>query len=221
MSLYCFNSILHDINLETNKPSRWFYTFKPSTKMDQFYELETVTEMLQSGKLLLYPTDTIWGIGCDATNSDSIERIGDLKRRHESKSYVILVSNIDMLNEYVQSIHPRLETLLMHHNRPLTIIYNNPVGLPKEVMADDGSAAIRVVKDAFCQAMIEKFKKPIVSTSANVSGEPYPSDFGKISSEIIGGVDYVVKHRRKDRTVAEPSVIARMAENEELEIIRG
>jgi len=189
--------------------------------MEQFYELETVTDILNSGKLLLYPTDTIWGIGCDATNSDSILKIGNLKRRLESKSFVILVSDLDMLKEYVKDIHPRLETLLMHHARPLTIIYSSPVGLPKEVQADDGSVAVRIVKDAFCRAMIKAFNKPIVSTSANVSGEPFPSDFGKISSEIIGGVDYVVKHRRKDRTVAEPSVIARLAENSELEIIRG
>lgn len=184
-------------------------------------DISEIARLLEGGSIICYPTDTIWGIGCDATNVDAIARVTALKGRTPEKGYVLLVSDIEMLKRYVPKIHPRLETLLSFHQRPLTVVYErNIVGLPAVVKAPDGSVAIRVARDEFCQELIAKFGKPVVSTSANKSGEPYPPTFGGISSEILGGVDYVVKYRQDDKEPGEPSSIAKLDRHQELEFIR-
>lgn len=184
-------------------------------------DISEIARLLEGGSIICYPTDTIWGIGCDATNVDAIARVTALKGRTPEKGYVLLVSDIEMLKRYVPKIHPRLETLLSFHQRPLTVVYErNIVGLPAVVKAPDGSVAIRVARDEFCQELIAKFGKPILSTSANKSGEPYPPTFGGISSEILGGVDYVVKYRQDDKEPGEPSSIAKLDRHQELEFIR-
>lgn len=184
-------------------------------------DISEIVRLLEGGNIICYPTDTIWGIGCDATNEAAIEKVSALKGRAPDKGYVLLVSDIDMLKRYVTKIHPRLETLLSFHVRPLTVVYErNITGLPASVKAPDGSVAIRVAGDEFCQELIRAFGKPLVSTSANKSGEPFPPTFGGISSEILGGVDYVVKHRQDDKEPGEPSSIAKLDRHQELEFIR-
>lgn len=188
--------------------------------MVNHYDLEPILACLENGGTILLPTDTIWGIACDATNADAVEKVHELKQQERNQPFVLLVSSIEMLKDYVHHIHPRIETLLLFHQRPLTIIYENAKNLPTNAYADDGSVAIRIPHDPFCQALIESFGKPIVATSANISGDPLPSHFGEISSAVIIGVDYVVKYRTMDKDMNEPSVIAKLDENEELVFFR-
>ena len=183
-------------------------------------DISEIASLLKKGKIICYPTDTIWGLGCDALHEPSVERISALKGRVPDKGYVLLVANIEMLKRFVPKMPPRLETLLSHHQRPLTMIYSETEGLPDWVKAPDGSAAIRVATDEFCRELIEAFDGPIVSTSANKSGEPYPPTFGGISSEILVGVDYVVKYRQDDKEPGEPSSIALLDRYQELEFLR-
>lgn len=183
-------------------------------------DISEIAALLKKGSIICYPTDTIWGIGCDALHQPSVERISALKGRTPEKGYVLLVSNVAMLKRFVPKLSPRLETLLAHHQRPLTMIYAHSTGLPDWVKAPDGSVAIRVATDEFCQELIETFGSPIVSTSANKHGEPFPPTFGAISSEILAGVDYVVKYRQDDKEPGEPSSIAFLDRYQELEFLR-
>jgi L-threonylcarbamoyladenylate synthase len=179
-----------------------------------------IASMLEKGSVICYPTDTIWGIGCDALNEKAVARVSEIKGRPPEKGYVMLVSSIEMLKKYATRVHPRLETLLSFHTRPLTVIYDRSVGLPDVVKAPNGSVAIRVTQDQFCRELIEVLGRPILSTSANVSGSPFPPTFGGISSEILGAVDYVVKYRQDDKEPAEPSAIAKLDRHMELEFLR-
>jgi len=183
-------------------------------------DISDIANQLHQGKIICYPTDTIWGIGCDVLHQAAVERISDLKGHAPKNGYVLLVSDIDMLKRFVPRIPPRLETLLSHHLRPLTMIYEEAVGLPDWVKAPDGSVAIRVATDDFCRKLVAEFDGPILSTSANISGEPFPNTFGGISSEILMGVDYVVKYRQDDKEPGEPSSIAFLDRFGELEFVR-
>lgn len=183
-------------------------------------DISEIVQLLERGGLICYPTDTIWGIGCDATNEAAIERITALKGAPPAKGYVLLVDSLEMLKRYVPKIHPRIETLLAYHQRPLTLIYELALGLPESVKAPNGSVAIRVVQDQFCQELIHALDKPLVSTAAAIAGAPYPPNFGAISSEILGGVDYVVKYRQDEKEAHEPSSIAYLDRHKELEFIR-
>lgn len=189
-------------------------------RMTQDYDVLSILPILESGGLILYPTDTIWGIGCDATNAEAVDRVFELKQRDRSKPFVLLVSDIEMLKEYVHRMHPRLQTLLRFHKRPLTIIYENAKNLPANCIGKDGSVAIRIPHDKFCRELIKAFGKPLVASSANISNEPFPAYFGEISSEVISGVDMVVNYRRFDKSKNEPSVIARLDDRDELEFLR-
>jgi L-threonylcarbamoyladenylate synthase len=183
-------------------------------------DISDIAALLHKGSVICYPTDTIWGIGCDVLNEDAIAKVGQIKGRHPEKGYILLVSSIEMLKQYAPRLHPRLETLLSFHQRPLTVIYDRTVGLPASVKSPNGTAAIRVVQDQFCQELIETFGRPIISTSANKSGLPFPPTFGGISSEILGAVDYVVKYRQDDKEPGEPSAIAKLDRHMELEFLR-
>ena len=183
-------------------------------------QLSKITTGLESGDLILYPTDTIWGIGCDATNPDSVEKVFELKKRDRSKPFVILVSSIEMLKEYVSEIHPRMHTLLSFHTRPLTVIYDQGIGLAENAIGRDGSAAIRVVQDDYCKQLINSFGKPIVATSANISNQPFPGNFGEISSDVISGVDHVVRFRQEEKSLGEPSVLVKVEKNGEFIFLR-
>ena len=182
--------------------------------------LEDIKVVLENGGLILYPTDTIWGIGCDATNPLAVEKVYELKQRDRHKGLIILVDSIDMIKEYVRHIHPRIDTLLLHHVRPLTIIFEDAKNLPNNLISEDGSIAIRLVQDDFCRRMIHNFGKPVIATSANISNEPFPNNFGEISSAVIEGVDYVFKQRRYEKGTKEPSVIVKAMEDGELVFLR-
>lgn len=189
--------------------------------MVQIDNLTEITNVLEEGGLILYPTDTIWGIGCDACNPEAVHRVFKLKKRDTSKKFVILVDSMEMLKRYVKNVHPRIDTLLLYHVRPVTVIYENVTGLPDILLSSDGTVAIRVVQDSFCRALINQFGRPLVATSANVSDEAFPKSFGEISSDIIEGVDYVAQHRQLEPSSGEPSVIIKLSEKGELIFLRN
>ena len=184
--------------------------------IDEIHECLTV---LKQGGLILYPTDTVWGIGCDATNADAIDKIFALKKRAESKSMVCLVSDYKMLNQYVEEIPEVAYDILKYAAQPTTVIYDDPIRVAENLIADDNSLAIRVCGDPFCNKLIRKFKRPIVSTSANISGQPTPKSFDKIAPEILKGVDYVVNLQPAKKS-AKPSTIINLNLDVKVQIIR-
>lgn len=186
---------------------------------DMFQLGETLTA-LEAGHLVIYPTDTVWALGCDATSADAVARVSAAKERPPGQGFVTLVDSLEMLKRYVPYVHPRLQTLLAHHARPLTMIYENVEGLAAGVTAADGTAAIRVASDQYCRDLIGSFGRPLVSSSANLRGTAPPSHFGAISSDVLRLADHVVKYRQRDTTPAEPSVIARWNEANEIEPVR-
>ena len=183
-------------------------------------EIQKCLQVLRSGGTLLYPTDTIWGIGCDATNENAVEKIYRIKKRSESKSLIALVSDIGMLNRFVKDIPSQAWDLIELSDSPLTIIYDSGRGFAKNVFGEDGSIAVRLVKDEFCQRMIHRFGRPIVSTSANISGENAPKDFYGISEEIKLQVDHVADWRQNDHAQSKPSSIIKLKANGEFVIVR-
>ena len=183
-------------------------------------ENKKALEILRAGGTILYPTDTIWGIGCDATNEKSVEKIFEIKKRQESKSLIVLVSDDGMLNRFVKNIPALAWDLMEVTDNPLTIIYDEGRALAKNIFAEDGSIGVRKVSDEFCQRLIHKFGKPIVSTSANISGHVSPQSFYEIQDEIKQSVDYIVKWKQDDWQKAKPSTIIKLKENGEFKIIR-
>jgi len=183
--------------------------------------LEEALEVVENGGVILYPTDTIWGLGCDPFDTDAVKKIFDLKNRDAEKAFILLVNSVDMLKQYIERLHPRIETLLAYHTRPLSIIYDNPKNLPESIIAQDGTIGIRVTQDPFCKHFIDRLEKPLVSTSANISGQPFPPNFNAISSEIIKGVDYVVGLRQDEEKEIQPSVVASINKQGELEFLRN
>lgn len=183
-------------------------------------EIELALATLEQGGLILYPTDTVWGIGCDATNEVAVEKVFQLKNRQESKALICLVSTIEMLEQTVMNVpEPALE-ILKNPSKPTTVIYDSPQGVAKNLIAKDNTLAIRIVKDEFCEQLIQKLGKPIVSTSANVSGKKTPQSFQEISQEILEGVDYVVNlHRQKQEGQA--STILKISHEGEVIVIRS
>ncbi len=155
-------------------------------------EINNSVECLKAGKLLLYPTDTIWGIGCDATSSKSIQRIYKLKGRNENKGMIVLLDSTEKLERYIKKVPPIAYDLILNAKSPLTIVYPGAKNLAKNIIAHDGTIAIRIVKDEFCSDIIRKFDKPLVSTSANYSNQPTATIFDQIDDGIIKGVDHVV-----------------------------
>jgi L-threonylcarbamoyladenylate synthase len=189
--------------------------------MDNFNdEIIKCIDVLKSGGLILYPTDTIWGIGCDATNENAIEKIFRLKKREDNKSMILLLDNEMKLQSYVREVPEVAYELIEYSERPLTIVYDHAKNLAPNVIAEDGSVGIRVTKDFFCKKLVERFRKPVVSTSANISGSDAPSNFSEIAEEIKEGVDYVVDLRQEEYSKTRPSVIIRLKTNGEIKFIR-
>lgn len=155
-------------------------------------------EFLKQGKIILYPTDTVWGIGCDATDEKAVKRVFEIKKRTATKSMIILVDSLDMLQTIIEYIPPKVLEILKEEKRPTSIIYENPIGLAKNVIAVDNTVAIRIVQNEFCQHLIHKFGKPIVSTSANISGTNTPKSFSEIDKSIPKNVDYVVALQQEE-----------------------
>ena len=183
-------------------------------------EVDAAVEALKAGDIILYPTDTVWGIGCDATNPDAVARVFELKKRPDSKSLVTLVADADMLGKYVKVIPETAINLIEVNDRPMTIDYPGAMNLAPNVIAEDGTAAIRIPQSEFCVQVIRKFRKAIVSTSANISGEPAPSFYEDIPMEIIDGVDHVVDPCLEEGATGEPSQIIKVGLHSEIEIIR-
>jgi L-threonylcarbamoyladenylate synthase len=183
-------------------------------------EVQRTLEVLRAGGTILYPTDTIWGIGCDATNSKAVEKVYKLKQRVESKSLIILLDDAEKISLYVEKVPEITMDLINSFDKPLTIIYSNAKNLAKNVMAADKSIAIRIVREPFCQALIKSFDKPIVSTSANVSSDPTAHTFNRISKEISEKVDYVVNLYHDKFNQTRPSTIIRLPEDGDFTIIR-
>src|SRR5678815_5064719 len=153
-------------------------------------QVEGALEMLRRGNIILYPTDTIWGIGCDATNQEAVQRIYQIKNREDSKSMIILVAEERDVLQYVAAPDIAVFDFIEEQTRPTTIIFEQAIGLPDNLIAEDGSVAIRIVRDEFCRHLIKRLKKPIVSSSANISGQPSPQNFSDISNEIKNSVDH-------------------------------
>ena len=173
---------------------------------------------LKKGELILYPTDTVWGLGCDATDAIAVSKIFQLKKREESKSLVVLVSSLEMLKTYVDQIPEKVLHLLKTINKSTTIIYQNPKGLARNTIASDHTIAIRIPKHDFCKKLIEEFGKPIISTSANTSGEPTPKSFSEISQSILRGVNYIVNLERKKVTEKSSTILKLIGD--EVQVIR-
>ena len=184
-------------------------------------DIKECITVLETGGLILYPTDTIWGIGCDATNEKAVAKIYDLKKRADEKSMVILVANEQSITQYVTQPDVKIFDYIKGIYKPTTVIYNGAVGLAGNALAKDGSVAIRIVKDDFCKQLISTFNKPIVSTSANISGYPPPAVFTDIDVAIKNGVDYIVQHRQDDLTPSSPSAIIKWNDDGSLTIIRS
>jgi L-threonylcarbamoyladenylate synthase len=183
-------------------------------------DVKAALEVLQKGGIILYPTDTIWGIGCDACNEEAVKRVYAIKNRIDSKSMLVLMENAALLERYVAEVPEIAYDLIELTDKPMTIIYDGARGLAKNLIADDGSIGIRITTEAFSSELIRRFKRPIVSTSANISGRPSPACFDEIEHEIIDSVDYVVKYRQDDTTKAVPSSIMKLGRGGEIKIIR-
>ncbi len=179
-----------------------------------------ILEIINSGGTILYPTDTVWGIGGDATNPSVIDKIDKIKAREKGKSYLILVNDYKMLQDYVEEIPPEVWELLEKSIRPTTFIFPNPKNLPPEILAEDGSIAIRVIKKGFAHDLIKNIGKPLISTSANLTGKPTPSSFQEIEPQILQNVDYVVNLHRNTSSSGKPSRIIKWSEENGVEIIR-
>ncbi len=182
-------------------------------------DIEQCLAVLKSGGTILYPTDTIWGIGCDATDAGAVEKIIDLKQRPGYKSFVVLVAEEKEVLQYTASPDLAVFDYLQQMAKPVTVIYDHALGLAGNVVAADGSIAIRICKDAFCRHLIKRLRKPLVSTSANVSGGVSPANFSDISADIINGVEYAVQYRREETALSTPSSIIKW-ENGQPFIIR-
>ncbi len=183
-------------------------------------DINEIGAMIKAGKIICYPTDTVWALGCDATNSAAVQAIRSIKNIPDTEGLVVLVNSIDMLKSLVEEIPPRIETLLALHHRPFTLVYTLKGGLSQNVCAEDGTVAIRFTNDEFCATLIDIAGGPIVSTIAAMHGAPHPANFGGVSSSILGSADYVVKHRQDDKRTNEPSPLARLDQFQELEFIR-
>lgn len=176
--------------------------------------------ILKNGGVILYPTDTIWGLGCDATNAAAVEKIFKIKTRKETKSLLILVNNILMVDRYVAEIPEIVHELTEVSDTPITIIYPGGKNLAPGVCDEDGSVGIRICDEEFCNELITRFRKPIVSTSANFSGNPSPKHFGDIDKELIKRVEYVVEYRQNDRQTKSASPVIKIDVNGTFKIIR-
>lgn len=185
-------------------------------------DLHEAVRVLREGGVILYPTDTVWGIGCDATNEAAVQRIFEIKHRADSKSMLVLLDGAGKLQGYVERVPDTAWTLLevSEGQKPMTIIYPKAKNLAYNLLAEDGSVGIRITQEPFSRALCEQLRRPVVSTSANISGEPAAKVFDEIVQEIRDAVDYVCMYRRNDKTPHQPSSIVKIDEAEHITIIR-
>jgi len=183
-------------------------------------EVRNAIKVLKDGGVILYPTDTVWGLGCDALNQRAVDKVYKIKQRNESKSLIILVDSYEMLSKYVDKVPAITHDLISSIESPVTVIYDNARNLPKNVMAADKTVAVRIVNNEFCKRLISGLNRPIVSSSANISGEPTPLVFSKISDSIKNKVDFCVQLFHSEFNQARASAIIRLYESGEYKIIR-
>ncbi len=183
-------------------------------------EIKKAVEVLRKGGVILYPTDTVWGIGCDATNAEAVKRVYEIKRRVDSKAMICLVDSEARLCRYVRNVADVTWDMIELATKPLTIIYDNATGLAENLLAEDGSVGIRITREEFSKELCFRFQKPIVSTSANISGEPTAQKFDDIDEEIKNAVDYVVRYNQRCKEKHLPSSIVKISANGEFVIIR-
>jgi L-threonylcarbamoyladenylate synthase len=189
--------------------------------MTEFNEdLLRCLDILYEGGLILYPTDTIWGIGCDATNEEALQKIITLKKRDAAKSLIVLLASERDVLKYTTQADLRVFDLLRSAQKPTTVIYEGAIGLAPQAIHADGTVAIRVVNELFCKHLIKRFRKPVISTSANISGEDAPSSYRAVHTDIRNGVDYIVKYRQDDESIRQPSSIVRWNRDATVTIIR-
>ena len=183
-------------------------------------EIKKAVEVMRQGGVILYPTDTVWGIGCDATNPEAVKRVYEIKRREDSKALICLVDSDARLSRYVRNVADVTWDMIEMAEKPLTIIFDQAVGLAPNLLAEDGSVGLRITKEEFSKELCFRFQKPIVSTSANISGEPTAQTFDEISDEIKNAVDYIVKYNRQCKEKHKPSSIIKIDANGKFQIIR-
>lgn len=183
-------------------------------------DIQTAVQTLRQGGLILYPTDTIWGIGCDASNEEAVRRIFQLKRREDSKAMICLVDSANRMQRYVRGVPDVAWDLIEFADKPLTLILDGATGLAPSLIAEDGSVGLRVTKENISHELCYRFQKAIVSTSANISGEPSPACFAEISDEIKQGVDFVMLSRQNDTSKSKPSQIIKIGFDGQIRIIR-
>lgn len=188
--------------------------------MDTNQDILNAVAALRGGGVIIYPTDTVWGIGCDATDSAAVRRIFAIKKRADSKALITLVADSEMLGRYVSGDLSKALALLSESERPTTVVYPHAANLSPELLAPDGSAGMRITSEPVSAALCRQFGGAIVSTSANISGEPTPSAFGKISTEILDAADYVMTSRRDEHSEAKPSRVLRLNADGTVDIIR-
>lgn len=183
-------------------------------------EIEKAVEVLKKGGIILYPTDTVWGIGCDATNESAVDRIYKLKRSHDKKGMIVLVDNINNVGRYFTKVSDIAWDLLEMAEKPLTLILPGAVGVASNLVPEESTLAVRVPKHDFCAALIRRLGRPLVSTSANISGEPAPFRYEDIDKEIFAGVDMVVDEKYEGRPTGTPSSIIMLGQGSEVKVIR-
>jgi L-threonylcarbamoyladenylate synthase len=183
-------------------------------------EVKKAVEVMKSGGVILYPTDTIWGIGCDATNAEAVKRVYEIKRRADSKALICLVDSEARLSRYVRNVPDVAWDMIELATSPLTMVFDGASGLAPNLLAEDGSVGLRVTREEFSNQLCFRFQKPVVSTSANVSGEPSPATFDEISDEIKSAVDYIVNYSRQSKEKHKPSSVVKMKSNGEFVILR-
>jgi len=183
-------------------------------------KLSDIIRTLENDGVLLHPTDTVWGLAGSVFSKKAIEKIYAIKNRDRSQPLLLLVDSLGMLKKYVPHIHPRIETLLHFHKKPLTVIYPKVMSIPKFARAQDDSVAIRIIQDQYCNEIIKLLGNPIVSTSANISGQPFPNTFSDIDQSIIDAADFVSLYRRKEKVASKPSVMINYDEDGEIKFLR-
>ncbi|MNJ93050.1 Threonylcarbamoyl-AMP synthase [compost metagenome] len=183
-------------------------------------EINKTLEVLKNGGVILYPTDTVWGLGCDATNEDAVAKVNEIKGRTADKSLIVLLDTDNKIQSYVNDVPEVAYDLIEYTEKPLTVIFSNAKNLAANVINADGSVGIRIPKHDFCQQLILRFRRPIVSTSANISGEPTAKFFDEISEEIKDAVDYIVDLEQDNRTPKQPSTIVKLGSGGQFEFIR-
>lgn len=183
-------------------------------------EIKNALKVLRAGGVILYPTDTVWGLGCDATNAEAVRKIYEIKKRSDAKSMIVLVNSAAMLTRYVDNPPEVALQIAEWSEKPLTVVYDKGRSLAEGVASSDGSVGVRICSEPFCDALIDALRKPLISTSANISGEAAPAIFDEISEEIVSAVDYVCLYRQDDRSKASPSSVIKVSANGTVKILR-